>query len=94
VIPIVEPIQKVNAFTKKGKHQSGVLWTRDREHELPIAGVTFLEFLQHPNFNAACLAILLYGSDDLDSNPFVCLNVDCFDNFTECSLTKQPNSAI
>jgi hypothetical protein len=65
-----------------------------KEHELPIAGVTFLEFLQHPNFNAACLAILLYGSDDLDSNPFVCLNVDCFDNFTKCPLTKQPNSAI
>jgi hypothetical protein len=31
VIPIVEPIQKVNAFTKKGKHQSGVQRTRDRE---------------------------------------------------------------
>jgi hypothetical protein len=46
VIPIVEPVQKVNAFTKKGKHQSGVLRTRDRkEDELPIAWVTFLEFL-------------------------------------------------
>jgi hypothetical protein len=30
VIPIVKPIQNVNAFTKKGKHQSGVLRTRDR----------------------------------------------------------------
>jgi hypothetical protein len=65
-----------------------------KEHKLPIAGVTFLQFLQHPNFNAACLAILLYGSDDLDSDPFVCFNVHCFDNFTKRPLPKQANSAI
>jgi len=31
MIPIVEPIQEVNAFTTKGKDQSGVLTTRDRD---------------------------------------------------------------
>ena len=31
MIPIVEPIQQVNAFTEKGKAQLGVLTTRDRE---------------------------------------------------------------
>lgn len=95
MIPIVEPIQKVNAFTKKGKDESGDCGhVIGKEYELPIAGVTFLEFLQHPNFNAACLAILLNGSDDLDSDPLVCLNVDCLNYFTKRSLAEQANSAI
>jgi hypothetical protein len=63
-------------------------------HELPIAGVTFFEFLQHPNFDAARLAILLNGSDDLNGDALVGLNIDCFHNFTKCSLAKQANSAI
>ena len=65
-----------------------------KEHELPIGGVTFLELLQDPNFDAARLAILLNGPDDLDSNALIGLNVYRFDNFTKRSLTKQANSTI
>lgn len=65
-----------------------------KEHELPIGRVTFLELLQDPNFDTACLAILLDGTDNLDSNALIGLNVDCFDNFAKSSLTKQANRAI
>jgi hypothetical protein len=36
----------------------------------------------------------LNSSDDLDSDPLVCLNVDCFDNFAKRSLAEQANGAI
>jgi hypothetical protein len=62
--------------------------------ELPIAGVTFLQFLQHPNFNAAGLTILLNGSDDLDSDAFVSFNVDCLDYFPKCPLAEQANGTV
>jgi len=65
-----------------------------KDTELPIAWVTFFEFLQHPNFNAAGLAIFLNSSDDLDSDALVGLDVDRLDNFTKCPLAEQANSAV
>ena len=65
-----------------------------KEHELPIGWVTFLKLLQDPNFDTACLAILLDGADNLDSNALIGLNVDRFDNFAKSSLAKQANRAI
>lgn len=95
MIPIVEPIQEVNAFTEKEKCKSGVLTTRDRKgHALPIVGVTFFELLHDPNFDTASLAILLNGSDNLDGNALIGLNIDRFDNFAKGPLTKQANSTV
>jgi hypothetical protein len=65
-----------------------------KEDELPIVWVTFLELLQDPNFDTACLAILLDGTDNLDSDTLIGLNVDRFDNFAKGSLTKQANRTI
>jgi len=80
---------------KKEKCKSGVLTTRDRkEHALPIVGVTFFELLHDPNFDTASLAILLNGSNDLDGNALIGLNIDRFDNFAKGPLTKQANSTV
>ena len=65
-----------------------------KEHALPVVRVTFFELLHDPNFDAASLAILLNGSDYLDCNALIGLNIDCFDNFTKGPLAKQANSTV
>ncbi len=72
-------------------------WILERKQagvSLSIEGVSFLEPLQHPDFDFACVAVLGDGSNDLDCNPCVGFGVYGLDYLSESPLTKETNSPV
>ena len=89
MVAVIEPCEQVDAFAAEGGMRQLVCQqTPPNRYLLSVERVALLQLLKDPDLNLARVAVLGYGSNDLDCYPLVGLCVDGLDNLAECPLSQ------
>ena len=93
VVAVIEPLYEMDTFAEATTVSMSLAPWPCRD-SLQISWISFLQLLQHAHFHLTRIAILLDGTDNLDSDSFVGFGVDCFDHLAKGALSKEAHCAV